>query len=945
MLEGARRHIVAYGCMLVLCVCCMLAASPDKAYARTPSAGEFYYMQLSPDEQAFYDALLAQSDDFLIDANPDIRVSTNAAAGVDPARVTRAFFLDHPELFWVDPARIVFVEESGQALDGVRTYALSPSESYFRAGIDADDAVGMKQRFDRRVQAATAGLNGSPADKAASIVAWLHAFNGFDIPAYLGGSASSAYAALATPPASQSADGFGYAAALKVLLDAAGIPNAIVQSIDAESFGGADVRAWNVVRIAGSYYGIDALWGAFASDAASSPAFLAGSSTVLGRSTLAVSTFASTHGAMSTSVSRFGLVAPALSASSYCPPGSVAIDGNTFPDEAFRNWLLDPRNAFGAGADGVLTPSEAGSVTSIDVSESGISSLEGIDVFTELRSLDCSGNSIAALDLSGSRELTSLDCSDNALTRLDLSAQVYLDAASLCASGNALDSIQLPRSCSGRLPLEAYAEQRSPEGYLAPIWYEGSDAGALVEGDIDVSGQRVVAVREPVRYRVAFDGGPATGAMDEMTLAYGDEMKVPPCGFKRDGYRFAGWVIDLGDSSESADPGDILSGLSADDGAVVRLIAQWAPIGYTVAFDGNGVDVPAPADSSDEERQWPESRSVAYDEPIVLPDFTETVAGKRLAGWSETQDASTHIFVPGSDASNLSDREGASVQLYAVWSEDPLETVRSHAVAELDAAYGQCDPEEYTVSGRNSLEQAYGTALSAIRSSVTPSAVDAALSGGVQAVLDVQTKGQSVASSTDSWRAAHEDVLSLPVAHATDMDAIVAAINSSSQLSGDKEVQQAIDAALAPEVEELTEKREVAAAKILRLDTLRSIYDAYDLSSMTGEGASSVTSAYQSGVRSIDAAPSVADVETATESARIALSKAAAKASGRADSTEVAGQDEASHGAGSADEGSEAAGAGLSDSGFFLLLFLIVGITALCVVYANVRDRRRARKR
>ena len=143
----------------------------------------------------------------------------------------------------------------------------------------------------------------------------------------------------------------------------------------------------------------------------------------------------------------------------------------------------------------------------------------------------------------------------------------------------------------------------------------------------------------------------------------------------------------------------------------------------------------------------------------------------------------------------------------------------------------------------------------------------------------------------------------------------------------------------------MTEKRELSAAKTLRLDTLKDLYDGYDLSSYDGAGAARITTAYQEGVRAIDAAVSVADVETETETARLALAQAAQKLS--SDSGALIGPSALSNlDADSASAQDESTGeASLSTSSFFLLLFLICGITALCVMYANVRDKARVRRR
>ena len=62
----------------------------------------------------------------------------------------------------------------------------------------------------------------------------------------------------------------------------------------------------------------------------------------------------------------------------------VAITSTNFPDETFRNLLIEYEESAGDG-DGWLSSEEAATITSINVSEEGITSLKGIEYLTELR--------------------------------------------------------------------------------------------------------------------------------------------------------------------------------------------------------------------------------------------------------------------------------------------------------------------------------------------------------------------------------------------------------------------------------------------------------------------------------------------------------------------------------------------------------------------------------
>ena len=127
--------------------------------------------------------------------------------------------------------------------------------------------------------------------------------------------------------------------------------------------------------------------------------------------------------------------------------GEVEINETNFPDENFRSYLL--KQSY--GSDGILTNAEIASVTSIQLdsyysSAAKIKSLQGIEYFTELNSLDCYGNQLTSLDLSKNTKLTSLGCSSNQLTSIDLSKNTNL--TNLSCSFNQLTSLDISKNTS-----------------------------------------------------------------------------------------------------------------------------------------------------------------------------------------------------------------------------------------------------------------------------------------------------------------------------------------------------------------------------------------------------------------------------------------------------------------------------------------------------------------
>ena len=117
-------------------------------------------------------------------------------------------------------------------------------------------------------------------------------------------------------------------------------------------------------------------------------------------------------------------------------PG-IAIDATNFPDENFRSWIL----AQNYGEDGYLTDEEIASVTKIEVNNMNIANLKGIEFFTALKTLDCSGNNLATLDISKNTALIYLHCNDNQLIALDVSKNTAL--AHLYCYNNQLTALDI----------------------------------------------------------------------------------------------------------------------------------------------------------------------------------------------------------------------------------------------------------------------------------------------------------------------------------------------------------------------------------------------------------------------------------------------------------------------------------------------------------------------
>ncbi len=113
------------------------------------------------------------------------------------------------------------------------------------------------------------------------------------------------------------------------------------------------------------------------------------------------------------------------------------------PDLNFENKLI----ALGIDSgtvDGQVLTSKIASVTTLDVQNSFISDLTGIQGFSALTYLTCTSNQLTSLDITKNTALTHLDFRDNQLTSLDVSNNKALLA--LDCRNNQLTSLDVSKN-------------------------------------------------------------------------------------------------------------------------------------------------------------------------------------------------------------------------------------------------------------------------------------------------------------------------------------------------------------------------------------------------------------------------------------------------------------------------------------------------------------------
>lgn len=115
---------------------------------------------------------------------------------------------------------------------------------------------------------------------------------------------------------------------------------------------------------------------------------------------------------------------------------------NAFPNAAFQTYV----KTFDTDGDGSLSQSEAEAVTEITISgkDTAVNDLTGIQYFTNLTKLDCSGNALRSLDVSNLTKLEFLYCQSNLITNLDLSKNAELTM--LVCSSNKIATLDLSQN-------------------------------------------------------------------------------------------------------------------------------------------------------------------------------------------------------------------------------------------------------------------------------------------------------------------------------------------------------------------------------------------------------------------------------------------------------------------------------------------------------------------
>lgn len=113
---------------------------------------------------------------------------------------------------------------------------------------------------------------------------------------------------------------------------------------------------------------------------------------------------------------------PATALAGDADDGSIAINAQNFPDDAFHTFVAN----YDTDKNNLLSPEELATVTTMECRDLGIADLTGIAYFTALEKLNCTANRLTALDVSSNTALKQLYCGKNRLTSLNVNGNAAL---------------------------------------------------------------------------------------------------------------------------------------------------------------------------------------------------------------------------------------------------------------------------------------------------------------------------------------------------------------------------------------------------------------------------------------------------------------------------------------------------------------------------------------
>ena len=163
-------------------------------------------------------------------------------------------------------------------------------------------------------------------------------------------------------------------------------------------------------------------------------------------------------------------------------------------------------------------------------------------------------------------------------------------------------------------------------------------------------------------YVLTYDGNGNTAGtvpVDSKLYGTGDNAPVAAYGsLAKKGYKPAAtWNAKADGTGTAYTPGGTITMAGS-----TTLYAQWIPIGYTVHYNANDTGLANTATGATADSQH------VYDVAKSLTSNDFAVAGYSFAGWNTQADGKGTAYTNAQSVTNLTDVDGATIQLYAQWT-------------------------------------------------------------------------------------------------------------------------------------------------------------------------------------------------------------------------------------------------------------------------------------
>lgn len=157
-------------------------------------------------------------------------------------------------------------------------------------------------------------------------------------------------------------------------------------------------------------------------------------------------------------------------------------------------------------------------------------------------------------------------------------------------------------------------------------------------------------------YNIVYDKNGGTGSMPNQNMEYDTEAALSPNLFTKTGYTFSGWRLGNKDTGTKYSDRQKVTNLTAIDGDVVTMYAQWIPNGYTIKYNSNGGTGTMP------------NQTMTYDVSAKLDANRFTRRGYTWIGWKRDNATSGTTYRNRQEVMNLLSANGGTTTMYAQWS-------------------------------------------------------------------------------------------------------------------------------------------------------------------------------------------------------------------------------------------------------------------------------------